>query len=220
MSAPLARHIDHTLLKPEATSADIAAAIAEAADLGTYSVCLSPSALPVDLPGELKLAVVIGFPSGKHHSSIKAAEAALAVAEGADELDMVIDIGAAIEGRYADVEADIRAVRDAAPRPVVLKVIIESAALSDEAIVAVCRAAEEAGADFVKTSTGFHPSGGASVHAVSLMRQTVGDRLEVKASGGIRTAADAQEMIEAGATRLGLSSSRAILEGAEAAAGY
>lgn len=220
MSAPLARHIDHTLLKPEATSADIAAAIAEAADLGTYSVCLSPSALPVDLPGELKLAVVIGFPSGKHHSSIKAAEAALAVAEGADELDMVIDIGAAIEGRYADVEADIRAVRDAAPRPVVLKVIIESAALSDEAIVAVCRAAEEAGADFVKTSTGFHPSGGASVHAVSLMKQTVGDRLEVKASGGIRTAADAQEMIEAGATRLGLSSSRAILEGAEAAAGY
>ncbi|MEV8219251.1 deoxyribose-phosphate aldolase [Microbacterium sp. NPDC077391] len=220
MSAPLARHIDHTLLKPEATSADIAAAIAEAADLGTYSVCLSPSALPVDLPGELKLAVVIGFPSGKHHSSIKAAEAALAVAEGADELDMVIDIGAAIEGRYADVEADIRAVRDAAPRPVVLKVIIESAALSDEAIVAVCRAAEEAGADFVKTSTGFHPSGGASVHAVSLMKQTVGDRLEVKASGGIRTAADAQQMIEAGATRLGLSSSRAILEGAEAAAGY
>ncbi|WP_318247272.1 deoxyribose-phosphate aldolase [Microbacterium commune] len=220
MSAPLARHIDHTLLKPEATSAEIAAAIAEAADLGTYSVCLSPSALPVDLPGELKLAVVIGFPSGKHHSSIKAAEAALAVAEGADELDMVIDIGAAIEGRYADVEADIRAVRDAAPRPVVLKVIIESAALSDEAIVAVCRAAEEAGADFVKTSTGFHPSGGASVHAVSLMKQTVGDRLEVKASGGIRTAADAQQMIEAGATRLGLSSSRAILEGAEAAAGY
>lgn len=220
MSAPLARHIDHTLLKPEATSADIRAAIAEAADLGTYSVCLSPSALPVDLPGELKLAVVIGFPSGKHHSSIKAAEAALAVAEGADELDMVIDIGAAIEGRYADVEADIRAVRDAAPRPVVLKVIIESAALSDEAIVAVCRAAEEAGADFVKTSTGFHPSGGASVHAVSLMKQTVGDRLEVKASGGIRTAADAQQMIEAGATRLGLSSSRAILEGAEAAAGY
>ncbi|MBD8012976.1 deoxyribose-phosphate aldolase [Microbacterium sp. Re1] len=220
VSAPLARHIDHTLLKPEATSAEIAAAIAEAADLGTYSVCLSPSALPVDLPGELKLAVVIGFPSGKHHSSIKAAEAALAVAEGADELDMVIDIGAAIEGRYADVEADIRAVRDAAPRPVVLKVIIESAALSDEAIVAVCRAAEEAGADFVKTSTGFHPSGGASVHAVSLMKQTVGDRLEVKASGGIRTAADAQQMIEAGATRLGLSSSRAILEGAEAAAGY
>src|SRR5690606_19403419 len=105
------------------------------------------------------------------------------------------------------------AVRDAAPRPVVLKVIIESAALSDEAIVAVCRAAEEAGADFVKTSTGFHPSGGASVHAVSLMKQTVGDRLEVKASGGIRTAADAQQMIEAGATRLGLSSSRAILEG-------
>ncbi|MFJ4045491.1 deoxyribose-phosphate aldolase [Microbacterium sp. NPDC089987] len=220
MSASLARHIDHTLLKPEATSADIAAAIAEAADLGTYSVCLSPSALPVDLPGELKLAVVVGFPSGKHHSSIKAAEAALAVEQGADELDMVIDIGAAVEGRHPDVEADIRAVREAAPRPVVLKVIIESAALTDEAIVAVCRAAESAGADFVKTSTGFHPAGGASVHAVSLMKQTVGDRLEVKASGGIRTAADAEAMIEAGATRLGLSSSRAILDGAKAAEGY
>ncbi|PKI93174.1 deoxyribose-phosphate aldolase [Actinomycetales bacterium SN12] len=220
VSASLARHIDHTLLKPEATSADIAAAIAEAADLGTYSVCLSPSALPVDLPGELKLAVVVGFPSGKHHSSIKAAEAALAVEQGADELDMVIDIGAAVEGRYADVEADIRAVREAAPRPVVLKVIIESAALTDEAIVAVCRAAESAGADFVKTSTGFHPAGGASVHAVALMKQTVGDRLEVKASGGIRTAADAEAMIEAGATRLGLSSSRAILDGAKAAEGY
>lgn len=220
MSASLARHIDHTLLKPEATRADIAATIAEAADLGTYSVCLSPSALPLDLPEGLKLAVVIGFPSGKHHSSIKAAEASLAVAEGADELDMVIDIGAAVEGRYADVEADIRAVRDAAPRPVVLKVIIESAALTDDAIVAVCRAAESAGADFVKTSTGFHPAGGASVHAVSLMKKTVGDRLEVKASGGIRTAADAEAMIEAGATRLGLSSSRAILEGAKAAEGY
>ncbi|MGW9626714.1 deoxyribose-phosphate aldolase [Microbacterium sp. NPDC055521] len=220
MTASLARHIDHTLLKPEATSADIVAAIAEAADLGTYSVCLSPSALPVDLRGELKLAVVVGFPSGKHHSSIKAAEAALAVEQGADELDMVIDIGAAVEGRYADVEADIRAVRDAAPRPVVLKVIIESAALTDEAIVAVCRAAESAGADFVKTSTGFHPAGGATVHAVALMKQTVGDRLEVKASGGIRTAADADAMIEAGATRLGLSSSRAILDGAKAAEGY
>lgn len=220
MTENIARYVDHTLLKPEATTADVAATIAEAAALGAYSVCLSPSALPVDLPDGLKLAVVVGFPSGKHHSQIKAAEAALAASEGADEIDMVIDVGAAIEGRYDAVESDIRAVREAAPSPVVLKVIIESAALSDEAIVAVSQAAERAGADFVKTSTGFHPSGGASVHAVELMKQTVGDRLEVKASGGIRTREDAEAMIAAGATRLGLSSTRAVVEGSPASGTY
>lgn len=207
----LARYVDHTLLKPEATSSDVAATIAEAAELGAYSVCLSPSGLPVQVPAGLKLAVVCGFPSGKHHPEVKAAEARLSVSQGADEIDMVIDIGAAIEGRFDDVEADIRAVREAVPAPTVLKVIIESAALSDEAIVGACRAAEAAGADFVKTSTGFHPSGGASVHAVRLMKHTVGDRLEVKASGGIRTRDDAEAMISAGATRLGLSATRAIL---------
>lgn len=220
MTEKIARYVDHTLLKPEATTADVAATIAEAAALGAYSVCLSPSVLPVDLPDGLKLAVVVGFPSGKHHSQIKAAEAALAASEGADEIDMVIDVGAAIEGRYDAVESDIRAVREAAPSPVVLKVIIESAALSDEAIVAVSQAAERAGADFVKTSTGFHPSGGASVHAVELMKQTVGDRLEVKASGGIRTREDAEAMIAAGATRLGLSSTRAVVEGSPASGTY
>lgn len=220
MSETIARFVDHTLLKPEATSADVAAAIAEASALDAYSVCLSPSVLPVSIPEGLKLAVVIGFPSGKHHSSIKAAEAALAVSEGADELDMVIDVGAAVAGDYASVEADIRAVREAAPAPTVLKVIIESAALSDEAIVAVSRAAEAAGADFVKTSTGFHPTGGASIHAVELMKSTVGDRLEVKASGGIRTAADAQAMLAAGATRLGLSSTRDVVEGVAAESDY
>ncbi|GAA1465019.1 deoxyribose-phosphate aldolase [Microbacterium thalassium] len=219
-SAELARTVDHTLLKPEATTADIEATIAEAADLGAYSVCLSPSALPVTVPEGLKLAVVCGFPSGKHHSEIKAAEAALSASQGADEIDMVIDVGIAREGRFGDVEADIRAVREAAPSPVVLKVIIESAALTDEQIVGVCRAAEAAGADFVKTSTGFHPSGGASVHAVSLMKQTVGDRLEVKASGGIRTRADAEAMLAAGATRLGLSATRTILADGETSGGY
>ncbi|WP_243227767.1 deoxyribose-phosphate aldolase [Microbacterium sp. CIAB417] len=220
MTENIARYVDHTLLKPEATAADVAATIAEAAALGAYSVCLSPSVLPVTIPDPLKLAVVVGFPSGKHHSQIKAAEAALAASEGADEIDMVIDVGAAIEGRYDAVEADIRAVREAAPSPVVLKVIIESAALSDDAIVAVSQAAERAGADFVKTSTGFHPAGGATVHAVELMKQTVGDRLEVKASGGIRTREDAEAMIAAGATRLGLSSTRAVVEGATASGSY
>ncbi|CAN5257724.1 deoxyribose-phosphate aldolase [soil metagenome] len=204
--------IDHTLLKPEATSADVDALIAEAADLGTYSVCVSPSMLPLTVPQGLKVAVVCGFPSGKHLSEIKAAEAATAVASGADEIDMVIDIGAAKLKQFDAVEADIAAVRGAA-EGAVLKVIIESAALSDDEIVGVCLAAERAGADFVKTSTGFHPAGGATVEAVALMHATV-PSLEVKASGGVRTLEQAEAMIAAGATRLGVSGSRALLAGA------
>ena len=219
-AADIARIIDHTLLKPEATRADVEALIAEAAELGTYSVCVSPSMLPVAVPSGLKVAVVCGFPSGKHTSSVKAAEAAESVSRGADEIDMVIDIGAAREHRYDDVQADIAAVRAAAPAPTVLKVIIESAALSDEEIVGVCRAAVAAGADFVKTSTGFHPAGGASEHAVRLMRETVGPDIGVKASGGVRTLAQAEAMVAAGATRLGVSGSRALLAGEGAGPGY
>ncbi|TIC84282.1 deoxyribose-phosphate aldolase [Nocardioides sp. GY 10127] len=220
--AAVARAIDHTLLKPEATRADVAALVAEAAELGTYSVCVSPSMLPLDVPEGLKVAVVCGFPSGKHTSAVKAAEAAESVRLGADEIDMVIDVGAAREGRYDDVQADVAAVRAAAPAPTVLKVIIESAALDDEQVVGVCRASAAAGADFVKTSTGFHPAGGATEHAVRLMKQTVGDALEVKASGGVRTLAQARAMMAAGATRLGVSGSRALLADAagEAASGY
>ena len=125
---------------------------------------------------------------------------------------MVINIAFAKEHRFDDLEAEIKAVRDAIPGKI-LKVIIESAALTDEEIIAACKASESAGADFVKTSTGFHPAGGASAHAVKLMRETVGDRLGVKASGGIRDAAAAEEMIAAGASRLGLSSSAAVLDG-------
>ncbi|AEE46979.1 deoxyribose-phosphate aldolase [Cellulomonas fimi] len=221
-AAGLARLVDHTLLKPEATVADVQALVEEAARLGVYSVCVSPSFLPLDTsaaPG-LHVATVCGFPSGKHHSDVKAAEAARSVRDGADEVDMVIDVGAAIEGRFDAVEADIAAVRAATPGDVVLKVIIESAALTDEQVVAVCEAAERAGADFVKTSTGFHPAGGATVHAVELMARTVGGRLGVKASGGIRTSADAVAMVQAGATRLGLSGTAAVLAGLEADAGY
>jgi len=218
-SADAARLIDHTLLKPEATRADVDALIAEAVELGTYSVCVSPSMLPLVLPegADLKVAVVAGFPSGKHTSAVKAAEAAEAVRAGADEVDMVIDVGAAVAGDYASLEEDIAAVRQAVPAPTVLKVIIESAALSDDAIVGACRAAESAGADFVKTSTGFHPAGGASEHAVRLMAETVGGRLGVKASGGVRTLADAQKYVAAGATRLGVSGSRALLADSAAA---
>jgi deoxyribose-phosphate aldolase len=213
--------IDHTLLKPEATPADVAALIAEAAELGTYSVCVSPSMLPITVPDGLKVAAVCGFPSGKHTSAIKAAEAAGAVADGADEIDMVIDVGAAKAGAFDAVQADIAAVRAAAPAPTVLKVIIESAALTDDEIVGVCRAAVAADADFVKTSTGFHPAGGASVHAVELMHRTVRDAgLQVKASGGVRTLAQARAMIAAGATRLGVSGSRALLADTGDASGY
>jgi deoxyribose-phosphate aldolase len=211
--ASLASIIDHTLLKPEATDADVAALVAEAVELGTYSVCVSPSMLPLTLPADadLKVAVVCGFPSGKHTSLVKATEARESIELGADEVDMVIDIGAARAGEFDRVQADIAAVRAVIPAPKVLKVIIESAALTDEQIVGVCLAAVAAGADFVKTSTGFHPAGGATVEAVRLMSQTVAGRAGVKASGGIRSFAVAQAMVEAGATRLGVSGSRAVL---------
>lgn len=215
----VAKAIDHTLLKPEATNADVAALIAEAAELGTYSVCVSPSMLPVEIPEGLHLAVVCGFPSGKHTPTVKAVEASESVRLGAQEVDMVIDIGALKEGRTGVTKAEIAAVRAAAPAPVVLKVIIESAALTDDEIVTVCNIAVGEGADFVKTSTGFHPAGGASVHAVKLMKATVGDAAQVKASGGVREFHQAVELLEAGATRLGVSGSRALLGGGPVAEG-
>ncbi|WP_300078663.1 deoxyribose-phosphate aldolase [Propioniciclava sp.] len=212
--AELAHLVDHTLLAPTAAPAEVVALAAEAAELGAYSICVSPSMLPLGVAlGPLKLATVCGFPSGKHTPAAKAFEAAESVAHGADEIDMVIDIGRLKAGDAAHTEAEIRAVREAVPAPTLLKVIIESAALTDDEIVAACRAAESAGADFVKTSTGFHPSGGASVHAIALMAKTVGGRLGVKASGGIRDWATATAMVDAGATRLGLSGTRAVLDG-------
>lgn len=215
--AEVAALVDHTLLKPEATDADVTALVREAAELGVYSVCVSPSmvavAAGVASPAQ-RLCAVVGFPSGKHLSVIKAEEARRAVADGAAEIDMVIDVGAAVAGDYAAVSADVAAVRAAIGDQAVLKVIVESAALlrlgGEQTLLESCRAAADAGADFVKTSTGFHPAGGASVHAVELMA-TVGP--QVKASGGIRTADDAIAMLTAGATRLGLSGTRAVLDG-------
>jgi deoxyribose-phosphate aldolase len=205
--------VDHTLLSPTATPADVAALAGEAAELGTYSICVSPAMLPLGFAPQVLVATVCGFPSGKHAASIKAAEAAQAVADGADEVDMVIDLGLVKSGSLDATRAEIAAVRAAVPAPKLLKVIIESAALTDEEIVAACEAAEAAGADFVKTSTGFHPAGGASVHAVELMARTVGGRLGVKASGGIRDWETAAAMVAAGATRLGLSGTAAVLAG-------
>ena len=213
--AQVAGLVDHTLLKPEATVAEVAALAAEAAELGVYAVCVSPSMLAALHGVSVNVATVVGFPSGKHDSTIKVAETILAVQAGADEVDMVIDVGAAVAGEIAAVALDIAAVRAGAP-DAVLKVIVESAALlsiaGKQTLVDVCRAAAEAGADFVKTSTGFHPAGGASVEAVEIMAAT-GPALGVKASGGIRTASDAVAMLDAGATRLGLSGTRAVLDG-------
>jgi deoxyribose-phosphate aldolase len=216
----LAQLVDHTLLKPESTPADISALVTEAVELGTHAVCvpasmvpIAASARPADGPA---VAAVAGFPSGKHLIEVKAREAALAVAAGATEIDMVIDVGRALAGDFDAVRAEIVAVRAAVPAAT-LKVIVESAALMElggsSVLVEACRVAEEAGADFVKTSTGFHPCGGASVLAVQLMAGEVADRLGVKASGGIRTAEDALAMIDAGATRLGLSGTRGVLNG-------
>jgi deoxyribose-phosphate aldolase len=217
--ATVAALVDHTLLKPEATEVDVAATTQEAQELGVFAVCISPSmviAARSHAGAGLPIATVVGFPSGKHVSAIKAREAQLAVADGAAEVDMVIDVGAAVLGDVDAVHADIVAVRAAVP-DVVLKVIVESAALlelvDEDRLVEVCRAAVDAEADFVKTSTGFHPAGGASVRAVELMRHAVGPTVGVKASGGIRTAADAIAMLDAGATRLGLSGTRAVLDG-------
>ena len=218
----LAKMIDHTLLRPEATVADVISLCEQAAELGTYSVCVSPTFVvtaAANVSNGIKVATVCGFPSGKHESSVKAAEAKLSAQQGADEIDMVIDLGRAIMGDWDYIQSDVAAVR-AATMGKVLKVILETAALSDEQIAEACRRCEAAGADFVKTATGFHPSGGADVRAIKVMHETVGGRLGIKASGGIKTAEFAQELIAAGATRLGLSGSRAILDGVAATGTY
>ncbi len=214
--AALARMIDHTLLAPEATDDDVTRLAEEAGRLGVGAICISPSRLPL-VPGVLApgiaVAAVTGFPSGAHPVAVKAAEAAATVAAGASEIDMVIDLGAAMQDRWAQVTAEVAAVRAAIGPSVLLKVIIESAVIGPGRIAPACQAAEAGGADFVKTSTGFHKAGGATVEAVSAMAAAVGGRLGVKASGGIRTAGDALKMLAAGATRIGASSTAAILDG-------
>lgn len=220
--ADLAKLVDHTLLKPEATTADVIALCDEAVELGTFSVCVSPTFVETakaNVKNGIAVATVCGFPSGKHNSEIKAAEAALSVAQGADEIDMVIDVGRAIMGDFDYVQSEITAVRKAT-KGKLLKVILETAALSDDQIKSACMASEFAGADFVKTSTGFHPAGGAEIRAIKIMQDTVGGRLGIKASGGIRTAQFALELVAAGATRLGLSGTRAVLDGVTATGNY
>ena len=211
----LAACIDHTLLKPNATDDQIRSLCREARECRFAAACVNPAAVPLAtecLAGSaVKPCAVIGFPLGANATRIKAAEAALAVEQGAAEVDMVISVGTLKSGRGTDVESDIRAVVAAAGGALV-KVILETCFLSDEEKRTACRLAVNAGAHFVKTSTGFG-SGGATVEDVRLMRAAVGPTLGVKASGGIRTLADALAMLDAGATRIGTSSGPAILAG-------
>ena len=212
----LAALIDHTLLRPEATEHEVINAAHCALRWGVATVCVSPVMVATVMGTGLNIPIssVVGFPCGYHRQEVKVCEAALAVQDGAREIDMVINIGAMLEGKYIQVYDDIACCRDAIPETT-LKVIIESALLQQyggpDLIIQACKIAEDAGADFVKTSTGFHPAGGASLEAVHLIAHTVGSRLGVKASGGIRTKDDAQAMIAAGATRLGISHTQAIL---------
>ena len=214
----LNRYFDHTLLKAEATSDQVLKLCDEALEYHFASVCVNPVFVPLaagKLAGsDVKVCTVIGFPLGANEPAVKAMEAALAVDEGAEEVDMVINIGKAKEKDFAYIQEEIAKVKQAS-REALLKVIIESSALSDDEIIGCCKAAMAAKADYVKTSTGFHKTGGASAHAVSLMRQTVGETMGVKASGGIHSLAEAQEMIEAGASRIGCPASVAIMEEAK-----
>ena len=207
----LASMIDHTLLKPEATEPQIRQLCDEAKQYGFASVCINPT--HVKLCADLlkddpsRVCTVVGFPLGATLPQVKAFETLQAVVDGATEIDMVVNIGALKNKNDDLVERDIAAVVQAAHAGgALVKVIIEAALLTDDEKVRACRLAKKAGAEFVKTSTGFGP-GGATTHDVTLMRQTVGPEMGVKAAGGIRTLQDAQAMIEAGANRLGASAS-------------
>lgn len=222
--ADIASFIDHTLLKPEASEADVLKVCAEAAEYGFKSVCVNPiwvKTVTTALKGSGVLACsVVGFPLGATPTDVKSFEARGAVLDGADEVDMVINIAAARAGDKGALVEDIAAVAETVHAGgAILKVIIETALLTDEQKVLACQAAVEAGADFVKTSTGFN-GGGATVQDVALMRRTVGPDLGVKASGGVRSLADAQAMIAAGATRIGASSGIAIVKGEQGSAAY
>ncbi len=222
--AEIASFIDHTLLKPDASEAEILKVCSEAAEYQFKSVCVNPvwvKTVTTALKGSGVLTCsVVGFPLGATPTDVKAFEARGAVLDGADEVDMVINIAAARADDKGALVDDIRAVAEAVhASDAILKVIIETALLSDSQKVLACEAAVEAGADFVKTSTGFN-GGGATVEDVALMRRTVGPDLGVKASGGVRSLADAQAMIAAGATRIGASSGIAIVKGEQGSSAY
>lgn len=219
----LAHWIDHTLLKPDATQQEVEAICNDAREHNFASVCINPTWVPLAykmLRGyEARVCTVVGFPLGATFPEVKAQETKSAIEAGADEIDMVINVGALKSGDYELVERDIRAVTRAAGRHLV-KVILETCLLTDEEKVQASAISKKAGANFVKTSTGFS-SGGATVKDVALMRQVVGSEMGVKASGGVRTYEEACKMVEAGATRIGASASVAIVgNGDSSADGY
>lgn len=222
-TAAVARAIDHAVLRPEYTSCDLAAHAAMCVDRGVGCICVRPcdvatvAGLVAGSP--VTVASVVGFPHGSHRPKTKALEARLALADGARELDMVLNVGALRSGDQATVRADIAAVvAEARPHGVLVKVILETCFLASAQIVVACRLAEEAGADFVKTSTGFG-AGGATPEAVRTMLDAVGGRLGVKASGGIRSWEDAVRYLDMGCTRLGVGDAAGVLDGRPAPSG-
>lgn len=218
----LNKFVDHTILKPETTQEQVEKILSEAKEYDFASVCVNPTWVSLAAESlkdsDVKVCTVIGFPLGANTSAVKAFETKDAIANGADEIDMVINIGALKAGNDALVLDDIKAVVDASGDKLV-KVIIEACLLTDEEKVRACQLSKEAGADYVKTSTGFS-TGGATVADVALMRKTVGPDMGVKASGGARSYEDAIAFIEAGASRIGASSGVAIMNGAQADGDY
>lgn len=211
-----AKMIDHTILKPEATKEEVKKLCNEAVRYGFHSVCVNSSYVyycaQLLKDTDVKVCTVVGFPLGAMSTDGKVGETLAAVEDGAEEIDMVIHIGMIKSGDWKYVKEDVASVVEAAGDRAIVKVILETCLLTEEEKIQACRICKEAGADFVKTSTGFS-RGGATVADVELMRSTVGPVMGVKASGGIRTAAKAEEMVEAGADRLGTSSGIAIVEG-------
>lgn len=220
--SPLAAFIDHTLLKPDATLPDIQLLCREAMEHQFFSVCLNPywitSAKPLLKDSAVKITTVVGFPLGATLPQAKAHETADVIAAGADEIDMVLNIGAALEGHWHFIEHEVHEVVSQA-RGHLVKVILETCLLSPEQITAACQACVRGGASFVKTSTGYSKHG-ATLEAVQTMRAAVDPEIGVKASGGIRTLAEAQAFIQAGATRLGTSSGIAIIQGVSSKDSY
>lgn len=219
----LAKIIDHTILKAEVTEAEVEKICSEAVKYEFASVCINPSmvkkASELLKNSNVRVCTVVGFPLGANTSEVKAFEAKDAIEKGATEVDMVINIGKLKEGNLEYVKKDIEAVVNVAKGRALTKVIIETCLLTDEEKIIVCKIAKDAGADFVKTSTGFS-NGGATAKDIKLMREAVGKELGVKASGGVRTLEDAMVMIENGATRIGASASIAICEGSKSNSTY
>ncbi|NLK98171.1 MAG: deoxyribose-phosphate aldolase [Epulopiscium sp.] len=219
----LASMIDHTVLKPDAKEEDIKKLCEEAIEYGFATVCVNPCYVPMAKhllqDSDVGITTVIGFPLGANTITTKTAEAEEAIENGATEVDMVINIGALKDKKYDYIRDEIKAVVHTVNKRAVVKVIIETSLLTDEEKEKACLLAKEAGADFVKTSTGFS-GGGATKEDIELMRRTVGDTMGVKASGGVRTRQDAEALIKAGATRIGASASVAIIKGEKSSSSY